>query len=357
MSSASDFNPFEECPPEIWSHILDIACLDDGTTARSLSIVSRRAQHLSHGHRYRSIKVDSARQLLKLEETISRSFPDPLKDGGRSLGTRALSITMPAPFHYDVYLEDSLEPETAESEDGDYQPSESTNDGSTDSEQSDQDDEDVEDLETGSDMEEEVDALERDLPLPRDMGHAAISDLSDMENSPLSLDRFDYRMQRAIRTILELCAETLEVFSWYFYPWTLAPVELLFPCLPRLRYLSIYGRNSRVKRDGYALMRSQRLEDFPLLFPSLEVFRMVAKYPHSAMWYADILRCCPLSKGLKIVTLLRHDHEFWVKINKACAQFKKHCNWEYFPESHQFYAELLSNSVKWWSEDVGRLSS
>jgi hypothetical protein len=222
---------------------------------------------------------------------------------------------MSAPFHHDVYPEDSLDPETTESEDGDYQPSESTNDGSTDSELSDQDDEATGESETRSDVDEEtellIDAAEIGHdPLVRNLGHVAISALSDMEDSPLSLDRFDYRVQRAIRTMLELCAETLEVFSWYFYPWTLAPVEFLFPRLPRLRFLSIYGRNSRLKRDGYALRREQRSEEFPLLFPSLEVFRMVGKYENSALWWADILRSCPLSKGFRILTIPRHDTAF-----------------------------------------------
>ncbi|KAI0766436.1 hypothetical protein BD413DRAFT_153688 [Trametes elegans] len=47
----------ETCPSEIWMLIFSFACTDDGSTGRSLSLVSRAFQHLSYPYQWQSLAI------------------------------------------------------------------------------------------------------------------------------------------------------------------------------------------------------------------------------------------------------------------------------------------------------------
>jgi hypothetical protein len=53
----------DRCPDEILINIFALACTDDGTTGRMLSIVNRRARSVSHTVRHRSLALFGAAQL------------------------------------------------------------------------------------------------------------------------------------------------------------------------------------------------------------------------------------------------------------------------------------------------------
>ena len=54
-------------PLDIWLRIFDYACLDDGTTARSLSRTSRAFREASRRHRFRSVAIHGWESLLRFE--------------------------------------------------------------------------------------------------------------------------------------------------------------------------------------------------------------------------------------------------------------------------------------------------
>ncbi|KDQ49898.1 hypothetical protein JAAARDRAFT_142761 [Jaapia argillacea MUCL 33604] len=56
----------DRCPLEICEHIFSFACTDDGTTAISLSLVSRYIYQTSKLHRHQSIAVESVDKMLAL---------------------------------------------------------------------------------------------------------------------------------------------------------------------------------------------------------------------------------------------------------------------------------------------------
>ncbi|KDQ49216.1 hypothetical protein JAAARDRAFT_662528 [Jaapia argillacea MUCL 33604] len=56
----------DRCPPEICEYIFSFACTDDGTTARSLSLVSRYIYQTSTIYRYQTISVMGVDKMLSL---------------------------------------------------------------------------------------------------------------------------------------------------------------------------------------------------------------------------------------------------------------------------------------------------
>ncbi|KAF6760852.1 hypothetical protein DFP72DRAFT_881580, partial [Ephemerocybe angulata] len=60
-----------ELPVELWLHIFDYACSDDGTTARSLGRVSRYIREVSRFHRHHSVVIRNWSQLLAFERSYS----------------------------------------------------------------------------------------------------------------------------------------------------------------------------------------------------------------------------------------------------------------------------------------------
>ncbi|TFK72705.1 hypothetical protein BDN72DRAFT_749217, partial [Pluteus cervinus] len=67
----------QELPNEIWQEVFELACIDHGFTARSLSAVSRRFYVLSIPYKYQSVCLTSGRAILKFASLIEaqRDFP------------------------------------------------------------------------------------------------------------------------------------------------------------------------------------------------------------------------------------------------------------------------------------------
>lgn len=66
----------EELPLELWNEILDLVCVDGGTTDPSLCFVSHHINENTRYHLYDSIKIDTVEQTLKLEDQISKQKQD-----------------------------------------------------------------------------------------------------------------------------------------------------------------------------------------------------------------------------------------------------------------------------------------
>ncbi|KAJ2926983.1 hypothetical protein H1R20_g10112, partial [Candolleomyces eurysporus] len=305
----------ENFQPEIWAHILDIACLDDGSTARSLSLVSRQIHHLSRSHLYYAVKVDSLSQLLKLEDQVSKSIPNSMEGNGYFLKTRFLCITLPTSFFAEAYPDESFVSERIPGdtpyrpwEDGtdsdgswhtaDFSGVESDDDGASRHHEQDE-----------QSLREELEAELADItndPACKNLGGITISSLSDLLTHPkFSVEGFVYRAYSALRRLLEACADTLEVFSLYFNPWNMIPQELFIPPLPKLQRLSIYILRGWLYIDQHTpqpgLIRP------PLLFPSLKIFRMVDSFyfrfdAPKVGWWADIIKSCPDRASIQIIT-------------------------------------------------------
>jgi hypothetical protein len=308
----------ENLPPETWADILDTACLDDGSTARSLSLVSRQIHHVSRSHLYYTVKVDSVSQLLKLDDQISKSIPGSMKGDGYFLKTQFLCISLPTPLFSEVYPEESFVPRH-DPDDTPYRPSDDSPDSdddnswyTTDLSDADSDsakdgassyqEEDEEDGEDEQNFKEELEAELADItndPACKNLGSVRISSLSELLNYPnFSLEGYIYRVYSAVRRLLDACASTLEVFSLYFLPWKLLSPDLFIPPLPKLHRLSIYipGGCKWVECTAHP----------QTLFPSLKVLRMVDDFTiwfseSQLAWWADIVKSCP-SDNLQIVT-------------------------------------------------------
>lgn len=68
-------SPFNQCPAEVYDHIFSLACLDDGTTGRSLSRVSKHIRHVSRGYRYQSVAVHSVDAAQTFASTLQQLAP------------------------------------------------------------------------------------------------------------------------------------------------------------------------------------------------------------------------------------------------------------------------------------------
>src|SRR5882762_6025619 len=65
----------ELCPPEICAEIFQLACVDDGTTGRSLSLVSRYIHNASSSVKYQSLAVRGPHQTLALASVLETTSP------------------------------------------------------------------------------------------------------------------------------------------------------------------------------------------------------------------------------------------------------------------------------------------
>ncbi|KAH6917832.1 hypothetical protein BKA70DRAFT_1366359 [Coprinopsis sp. MPI-PUGE-AT-0042] len=59
-------------PPELWSQIFSLSCVDDGITGRSLSSVSHQFRRLSSRYRYQSLALITARHIIHFSTLISQ---------------------------------------------------------------------------------------------------------------------------------------------------------------------------------------------------------------------------------------------------------------------------------------------
>jgi hypothetical protein len=69
VSTPSPHSAVENCPAEIWSRIFSEACMDDGSTGRSLSLVSKYIRDTSKPYKYQCLFVEE-RQLRLLVSTL-----------------------------------------------------------------------------------------------------------------------------------------------------------------------------------------------------------------------------------------------------------------------------------------------
>ncbi|KAJ2919105.1 hypothetical protein MD484_g1354, partial [Candolleomyces efflorescens] len=384
----------EDLLPEIWAQILDTACLDDGSTARSLSLVSRQIHYLSRSHLYYAIKVDSVPQLLKLDDQISKSIPDSMKGDGYFLKTRFLCIGSSKPLFNEAYPEETFVPEDdpdgtsypgssddesdsddsddasdlGSSDDDSYNSEDNTSWISIDTLEPDHDadsgsDDDAtgrfygqeEDSEDEQDLQEELEAELADItndPACKSLGRVKISSLSELLKHPnlSSLEGLIYRVYSAIRRLLDACAETLEIFSLYFLPWKLLSPELFIPPLPKLHRLSVYVP------DGCEW--AEHTGHPPTLFPSLKVFRMVNNWYHEleVAWWLDLLKSCSeCSSGtLRIMTakVVSRDPDW----SSALKKWKGRIRYRFLTGSTMgcLHSPIYGLTVasEWWLDDM-----
>ncbi|KDQ59170.1 hypothetical protein JAAARDRAFT_114773, partial [Jaapia argillacea MUCL 33604] len=65
-----------QCPPEIWSIICRLACLDGGFTGRSLSLVSRYIHHVSKPFKFQSVAVVGFKQMDGFASILETTPPE-----------------------------------------------------------------------------------------------------------------------------------------------------------------------------------------------------------------------------------------------------------------------------------------
>ncbi|TEB34025.1 hypothetical protein FA13DRAFT_1729486 [Coprinellus micaceus] len=231
-------------PPEIWSFIFDVACLDDGFTARSLSLVSRDLHALSEGHRYYTIKISSSSQMVALERQLSESGVI----AARGLKTRFVSVTFPVHSAGQEALSIEIADIERDEKENEWKPAITTS---------------VEDLNY-------------------DSKHSVV--------------KFHYLVYGAMRRLLEACSNTLEVLSIYQNPAFLIQFDVLVPPLPRLQHLSI----GLSPRGSWATMG----DPHPMHYPSLQVLRLMG-WPLPGGWWKRITQSIPDSSDVKIISVLR----------------------------------------------------
>ncbi|KIM74392.1 hypothetical protein PILCRDRAFT_80097, partial [Piloderma croceum F 1598] len=66
---------FDKLPPELCEHIFSFACLDDGYTGRSLSLVSRYISEASKPVRFQSLVVRNLPQAQALASILEKESP------------------------------------------------------------------------------------------------------------------------------------------------------------------------------------------------------------------------------------------------------------------------------------------
>lgn len=337
-------SPIELCPPEVWTQILDIACLDEGFTARSLSEVSRRIRVASAGYLYSSLKIESIPQLLKLEEQLLGP-----EDGGvpnTSLETRFLCIVLPTTI---------LNIETRLAELGDDEISEYDPDGSETASTSSSKDSNASALYDAKSLEEqeaaelalEVVGLREDLQ--KDPWYT-ISGYTDLVDSwPHLMDQHLCRVYKAIRRLLEACSTALEVLTLYHYPGPHLPHDMYMPRLPRLRHLSIgFPPSNRT----YLKMTRNLQPDYRTspLFPSLRVLHLASKN-FSIDWLIHLIKTIPNSADVAIVGDMI-TRRYWMAFSSNSEEPQQH-TWKLILPSPSTEDVLLDFMRAVWLENIG----
>jgi hypothetical protein len=64
--------PLSQCPVELWERIFALACLDDGTTGRSLSLVSKYISNISKSFKLQSLAIRNLYQAEGLASTLKK---------------------------------------------------------------------------------------------------------------------------------------------------------------------------------------------------------------------------------------------------------------------------------------------
>ncbi|KAF6747360.1 hypothetical protein DFP72DRAFT_1075402 [Ephemerocybe angulata] len=293
--------PVYLCPPEVWCQILDMACLDDGFTARSLSETSRRLREVSADYLYSSIKIESTSQLLKLEEQLLCPQVGPVGGVEGSLKTRFLCIILPVDIPAEVYTEETWVEEEGSEDDSNYlwEQSDSESEEETTTDASSEISDSSSSWETRSLQAEEIDELVQEAVGLREDLEANpligdnISELPELLRLQVTLaDRRQYQVYKAIRRLLDACSGSLEVFTLYHFPNPPIPHDVYIPRLPRLRHLTIsFPYSSRI----HLKMRRVPEVDYSTspLFPALRVLRLLGANFYDTHWLNYLVSSIP----------------------------------------------------------------
>ena len=71
----ASLDSFDALPAELSQRIFSLACLDDGTTGRSLSLVSRSISHLSRPVKYQCLAIRNIRQAIRVAAILENTLP------------------------------------------------------------------------------------------------------------------------------------------------------------------------------------------------------------------------------------------------------------------------------------------
>ena len=298
-------------PVEIWHIIFSFACTDDGSTGRSLSLVSTYFCDISALFKYRSVAITHWSQIISFSQFFCK-LPASHKK------TVSLFVHHPYPFlDVDGYpspstRRDEQTSERSESED-DLESSRDMRVASSLSECNDVIEEalDVEslftgdsDLEGGSDSsfpdnsdsefegsldsEEEREILDdiEYLEAIRDGRLAPDGDTRDDNLRDAELEAFFDKVLQAFHTILNEISPTLQLLAVYWNSFKPLQMHEILPALPCLKELHI-NRSSIIWDDTY--------EEPPttVLFPQLKSLYISGNNPRKQSFRDELVRVAP----------------------------------------------------------------
>ena len=303
-------------PVEIWHLIFLLACTDDGSTSRSLSLVSTYFRDISVPFKYRSVAITHWSQIISFSQFFCK-LPASHKK------TVSLFVHHPYPFlDVDGYpspstRRDEQTSERSESED-DLESSRDMRVASSLSECNDVIEEalDVEslftgnsDLESGSDSsfpdnspwdnsdsefegsldsEEEREILDdiEYLEAIRDGRLAPDGDTRDDNLRDAELEAFFDKVLQAFHTILNEISPTLQLLAVYWNSFKPLQMHEILPALPCLKELHI-NRSSIIWDDTY--------EEPPttVLFPQLKSLYISGNNPRKQSFRDELARVAP----------------------------------------------------------------
>jgi len=269
-----------DCPPEIWSIILDFACDEGSLPAIFLSRVSERFRHITQGYLHH-IRIGSTPELLELDGYLRRVPDGPGMGDAAPRGTRFLSIVLPLSATEELdLLFSAFNPDDPSyalplSEYTDIDDDDSSSTSSEDSDFArgtyENPDAEVAQSETEELQAEIQDLLEdiRLMPSHYPVWPKYMLTLEEMKLWPNASIHRECDIFKAIHNLLTVCADTLEVLCIFFKPFNLASPSLIFPVLPKLRRLTIFWGISTCPIPD-AAPRAK------CLFPSLELVRFTS---------------------------------------------------------------------------------
>ncbi|TEB22069.1 hypothetical protein FA13DRAFT_1799180 [Coprinellus micaceus] len=245
-------------PLELWLEIADLACNDDGTTARVLSRTSRHFRQIPEHRRYRTVRIIGWKQLVSFEHMFL----------GRDHSLRRmvnLYVEIPSLFKV-AYPEWTFEPEDEPGNDSLHVQKTVTMDVrmkiSRYGELS-----ELERYDLRKDLLQDSEEYQADDPSvpPRfpSCEHLKLSNLP----AKSAVGYLESMVLTAPGPILEHSAGSLEVFTLYWEPFHDLRPEAILPALPKLRSLSIYRAGDFGVTDLF--LKSHQLPLFQR-YPSLQ---------------------------------------------------------------------------------------
>ena len=252
-------------PVEIWQLIFSLACTDDGSTGRSLSLVSTHFRDISAPFKYQSIAITHWSKIIAFSQFFFK---------------------LPSDIHDKSALPECNDGDDLIASDCD---SESTS-GSDDSrdlefEGSFDDDEEREIL-------EDVEYLEavRDGRLPHELDEGLRDD--SIRDSEI-LDFF-YNVLQAFRAVLREISSTLRILAVYWRSFNPLQIHQLLPPLPRLVELHI-DRSSIFEGEYYHCVNPPTTT----LLPELLSLYISGQNPRRTSFGDDLARIAPNLTSLR----------------------------------------------------------